>query len=186
MWVAPDLVWLLGQPHLSDYLAVRRDKVRRRTRDRSAQARRRMARRQRSLLRLEQSEAGIADTIDCLPLDPALAPLAARIRANPWFKDSFDNLPVAFRAGRARQAGRLAEPCRARLHRRARAALGADPDAGRACSASACRSSGRCRRCGVQRLTGDRFVFSCPSTDFRAHHPSLLRPEQLKGITIRN
>ena len=46
---------------------------------------------------LETKEAGIADTAECLPIDRKLKPLADAVRANPWFKDSFDNLPVSFR-----------------------------------------------------------------------------------------
>jgi hypothetical protein len=34
----------------------------------------------------------------------------------------------------------------------------------------------------VQRLSGDRYLFSSPSTDFRAHRPQLLRGDQLAGI----
>jgi hypothetical protein len=35
----------------------------------------------------------------------------------------------------------------------------------------------------MQRLSGDRYLFTCPSTDFRAHRPRLLRGPDIAGMT---
>src|SRR5205085_1535274 len=88
-----ELVWLLGQPQLSDYLDfVERKVVGGRELDPLALT---TEWREANDLyyELESAEAGIADTIECLPIDPALEPLAAAVRANCWFRESFDNLP---------------------------------------------------------------------------------------------
>ena len=88
-----ELVWLLGQPQLSDYLDfVAKKVVGGRSLDPYALA---AEWREANDLyyELEKEEAGVADTIECLPIDPALEPLAA-VRANSWFRHSFDNLPT--------------------------------------------------------------------------------------------
>jgi hypothetical protein len=176
-----DLVWLLGQPHLGDYLEFVASKT---VGGRAADPRK-LADEWRTAndlyYELEQSEAGIADTIGCVPIDPALEPLAAAVRANPWFRDSFDNLPVHFARVELDRLVISQNHVERGFTDAIGAALGAEPDA-----ASLFRFCLPLERAmppvRVQRLTGDRFVFSCPSTDFRAHHPRLLRPEELAGL----
>src|SRR5690349_19089891 len=90
------MLWLLGQPHLSDYLDLVATKV---AGGREIDARL-LTDEWRAANDLyyefEQSEAGIADTIDAAPIDAALTPLADAVRANPWYRASFDNLPASF------------------------------------------------------------------------------------------
>ena len=94
--VGADLIWLLGQPHLGDYLEFVATKVvgGRKIDPRLLAEEWRVA--NDLYYELEQSEAGVADTVEYLPLNPSLEPLADAVRANPWFRDSFDNLPVSF------------------------------------------------------------------------------------------
>jgi len=176
-----DLVWLLGQPHLGDYLEFVATKV---VGGRDIDPRR-LADEWRSAndlyYELEQSEAGLADTAICLPLDAALEPLAEAVRANPWFRDSFDNLPVSF----ARVALDTLVISQNHVERGFTDAIGAalgeapsDQDLFRFCLPLD-RPMPPVR---IQRLTGDRFLFSCASTDFRAHKPRLLRCDELNGL----
>src|SRR4051794_3739305 len=92
---AVPMVWLLGQPHLRDYLAIHETRVidGDTTDPRALTAEWRKA--NDLYYELEQSEAGIADAIDCRPLDRRLGRLAAELQANPWFRSSFDNLPYS-------------------------------------------------------------------------------------------
>jgi hypothetical protein len=176
-----DLIWLLGQPHLSDYLEFVETKV---VGGRKIDPRRLAAEWRAAndlYYELEQSEAGLADTAECSPLDTALEPLAEAVRANPWFQDSFDNLPVSFARVELDKLVVSQNHVERGFTDALGAALGAAPD-----------DADLFRFClpldrpmppvRIQRLTGDRFVFSCASTDFRAHHPRLLRPRELAGI----
>lgn len=176
-----ELVWLLGQPHLADYLQFVANKVPggRDIDARSLTAEWRAA--NDHYYDIEQAEAGVAETIECLPIEPALRPLARAVRANPWFKASFDNLPVGF------QKVELDKLIVSQSHVESTftgilgGTLGTAPT-----PAELFRFCLPLERpmppVRIQRLSGDRFLLTSPSTDFRAHHPTLLRPQQLKGI----
>lgn len=176
-----ELAWLLGQPHLSDYL----DFVATKVVGGERLSPRRLAAEWRAandiFAELETKEAGIAETAECLPLDRRLKPLADAVRANPWFRDSFDNLPVSFRRVE------LDKLIVSQVHvaRSFTESLGASlAGAGEERLFDFClpldRPSPPVR---IQRLSGDRFLLSSPSTDFRAHRPRLLRPAELAGVT---
>ena len=177
-----DLIWLLGQPHLSDYLQFVETKVvgGREIDARSLTAEWRAA--NDLYYDIEQAEANVADTIECLPIETKLRPLARAVRANPWFKASFDNLPVSI------ERVELAKLVVSQTHVACTftdalgGSVGTKPDA-----ASLFRFCLPLERplppVRIRRLSGDRFVFTSPSTDFRSHHPMLLRPEQLAGVT---
>ena len=176
-----ELVWLLGQPHLSDYLDFVSTKV-----VGGAQlSPRRLAAEWRAandiFAELETKEAGIAETAECLPLDRRLKALADAVRANPWFRDSFDNLPVSFRRV---ELDKLVVS-QVHVERSFTESLGASlAGAGDERLFDFClpldRPSPPVR---IQRLSADRFLLSSPSTDFRAHRPRLLRPAELAGVT---
>ena len=88
------LVWLLGQPSLSDYLEFVEHKVI----DGAVINARTLVEEWRTAndvyYELEKSEAGIADTAECLPIEEVLESLAAEVRDNVWYRSSFDNLPA--------------------------------------------------------------------------------------------
>ena len=87
-------IWLLGQPPLGDYLEFVRDMVV----GGAAADPRALTDEWRSAndyyYELEQSEAGIAEQVECRDLDPALAPLAEEVMADPRFRRAFDTLPT--------------------------------------------------------------------------------------------
>src|SRR3954463_14708594 len=92
-----ELVWLLGQPHLTDYLEFVKEKVV----GGEAASPRVLADEWRTANDLyhylEQSEAGFPAAADSLPLPRAMRPLADALGGYPYFRDTFDTLPVEIR-----------------------------------------------------------------------------------------
>ena len=176
----PELVWLLGQPHLGDYL----DFVKAKVVGGAGLDPRLLADEWRKAndvyAELEKSEAGYADETKRRPVDKALKPLVRRLEANPWFRDSFDNLPYAVE--------------RVELDRLVASQIHVE----RAFTSAflkrlaAMSEEEKFHFClpldkpqppvTVTRLSGDRYVFTSPSTDFRSHTPRLLRPEELPSL----
>ena len=87
-------VWLLGLPSLGDYLEF----VKTRVIDGSATDPANLASEwlaaNRYYQELEDVETGIADLAERRPLDPALADLAAEVKADPYFRQTFDTFPT--------------------------------------------------------------------------------------------
>src|SRR4051812_3622038 len=92
-----ELIWLLGQPHLSDYLDFVREKV---VGGETASPRA-LADEWRAANDLyhdlEVAEAGIADTADCLPLPKVLRPLAKSLAGYRYFRATYAPLPTEVR-----------------------------------------------------------------------------------------
>ena len=177
------LVWLLGQPHLRDYLAFYESKVI----DSDTADARALAAEWRAANdlygELEQSEAGIADTIDCRPLPRRLAPLAAELEANPWFRSSFDNLPYTI------ERVELDKLVVSQVHVETGFASAIAARLGERPSPSAlfrfCLPVEReLPPVAIRRLAADRYEFTSPSSDFREQAPRLLGPEQSAGLGV--
>lgn len=177
------VVWLRGQPHLEDYLAFQENKV---IGGENADLRALAARWREAndlYYDLTQQEAGIADTIDCRPLDRQLEPLAAAVEQNDWFKSSFDNLPYTI------ELVELDKLVVSQIHvedgysTAIAQRLGTAPE-----------PSELFRFClpierelapvEIRRLSSDIYQFVSPSSDFRAHDVTLLRGEQLAGMKL--
>lgn len=173
-----EISWLLGQPHLEDYL----DFVKRKAVGGSAASPDVLADEWRAANDLyhdlEQDEAGAADTIECRPLDRGLEELASALQAEPYYRASFDTLPTtivmveldklivsqtdianSFSQERARRLG--AQPTPEQLFRFCLPAKRENPPV------------------RIQRLGSSRYLFSSLSTDLRAHDLLLLRPGQV-------
>ena len=175
------MLWLLGQPHLGDYLDLVANKV---VGGRDIDARL-LADEWRTAndlyYELEQSEAGIADTIEARPIDASLAPLAEAVKASPWYRDSFDNLPASFLRVELDKLVVSQSHVECGFSDVLGTALGKEPD--EATLFHFCLPLDRpMPPVRIQRLTGDRFVFTCASNDFRAHHPRVLRPHELGSL----
>jgi hypothetical protein len=178
---AAELVWLLGQPHLSDYLDFVANKVvggadisQRRLTDEWRAA-------NDVYYDLERSEAGIAESAEVRALPAGLRPLARRLRRNPFFRDAFGALPTRIALVELDKLivsqTHVERPFTDALG----SGLGANPDPEalfRFCLPLD-RPSPPVR---AQRLSSDRWLFSSPSTDFRAHPLKLMRPEQLAAL----
>lgn len=176
-----ELVWLLGQPHLGDYL----DFVKHKMIGGADADPRRLADEWRAANDLyhdlERAEAGIADEVEWRDLDSSLDPLVEEVRADPYFRASFDTLPTSFAMV---ELDRLvvSQTHIANLFSEARArALGPDPEPEalfRFCLPTV-REQPPVR---IDRVSSERYLFSSESTDLRAHEPALLRPDQLAGV----
>ena len=175
------LVWLLGQPHLSDYLSFVRDKVI----GGDAISPRLLADEWRQAndlyYELEQTEAGAADGAECLPLPASLAPLAKAVLDDRYFRESFDTLPVEIRmvelsrlvVSQSNIGCDFADGLQRRL------AEARDPEALFRFCLPLDRPQPPVR---VRKSGKDRYVFTSPSTDFRLHPPAILEPGQVEGL----
>jgi hypothetical protein len=171
---ATELIWLLGQPQLSDYLSFVANKtVEGESRDPRALVEewRRANDRYRAL---EDREAGIADTIALRSPPKRLRRRIAAIEENRWFRRSFDNLPTEIlRVELDKLVVSQLHVERSAAFREV-AALGPDPDDAdllRLCLPID-RSPPPVR---VTRLSETRYLLASPSTDFRAHTARLVR-----------
>ncbi len=178
-----NMVWLLGQPQLQDYLHFCESKV---VSGDSLDARA-LTDEWRTAndyyYDLEKSEAGIADTIACRPLDRRLTRLASRLEANDWFRKSFDNLPYTIELVELDklvvsqiqvELSHVQSAVRALSKRPAPAEL-----------FNFCLPLEReMPPVSVLRLASNRYQFSSPSSDFRQHDPLLLRGAEIAHLKL--
>lgn len=178
-----DMVWLLGQPHLRDYLSFCESKVI----GGEALNPRMLADEWRTAndfyYDLETTEAGIADTIECRPFDRRLARLASALEANDWFRNSFDNLPYSFELVELDKLV-VSQLQVERGHLQIAAAqLGQRPapaDLFRFCLPVE-RELPPVR---ITRLASNRYQFASPSSDLREHDPLLLRGSEIAHLKL--
>lgn len=177
---AAELVWLLGQPHLSDYLDFVRDKVV----GGAAMPQRRLTSEWRAAndryYELEKSEAGEADECEVRPLPAELRPLARKVKASPFYKEAFGALPDRILMV---ELDRLMV-AQTHVERSFTDSLcaGLKPDADLETLFRFCLPLDRpTPPVRIQRLGEVRYLFSSGSTDFRVHPTALLRPGQIKG-----
>jgi hypothetical protein len=177
-----ELLWLLGQPHLGDYLDFVKHKVAGGREIDPARLTDEWRAANDLYYELEKEEAGIADAAECLPLDPALAPLADELRADPYYRETFDTLPCEVAmveldkliVSQTHVACRFSE-ARAR-------GLGPDPDP-EALFRFCLPLERTLPPVRIQRISSDRYLFSSPSTDLRAHEPCLLGRDQIANLS---
>ncbi len=176
-----DMVWLLGQPHLHEYLSFCESKV---VGGELLDARA-LADEWRAANDyygdLEQAEAGIADAIACRPLDRRLVRLAAELEANHWFRNSFDNLPYTIELVELDKLVVSQIQVEGSHVLSAAARLGARPT-----PAELFRFCLPLERelppVSITRLAANRYQFTSPSSDFRQHDPLLLRGADIAHV----
>ena len=176
-----ELVWLLGQPHLADYL----DFVNAKVIGGADIPQKRLADEWRAANdhyhRLEKREAGIADGIECLPLPERLRPLARRVKAHPHFREAFGALPTRIMMVELDRLIVSQTHVERQFTDSLCAGLGAEPDPEKLFRF--CLPLDRPQPpVRVQRLSSSRYQFASESTDFRAHPAVLLPPDQVKRI----
>ena len=177
------MVWLLGQPHLKDYLYFCETKVV----DGDKLDARELAEEWRTAndyyCELEQAEAGVADSIDCRPLDRRLKRLARELEANDWFRNSFDNLPYTI------ELVELDKLVVSQIHVECGFSQGIAARLGpRPSPADLFRFCLPLKRelppVAIKRLASDRYLFTSPSSDFRQHDPQLLRGADIAHLKL--
>jgi hypothetical protein len=172
--------WLLGQPPLKKYLDFVDDVgIREAVGDRASLVDAwRMANDYYD--ELEKQEASIADTIECMPLDASLAPLAAAMHADPRYRRTFDTLPTRIAMVELDRLVVCQNHVTQTFVEELKLKLGPGPDP---------QSLFRfCLPVGeysapvqIRSVDSKRFVFQSESTDFRFHEALLLRPEQIQN-----
>ena len=176
-----ELVYLLGQPHLHDYL----DFVREKAVGGAALSQRVLADEWRAAndlyFDLEQNEAGAADGAECLPLPAAMRPLARKLRRNRYFQDTYDTLPTEIRMVELSRLvvsqSSVSSEFSAELRRRLHPGM-PEEELFRFCLPTD-RPHPPVR---ARRASSDRWVFTCDSTDFRVHRTQLIKPERVKDL----
>jgi hypothetical protein len=176
-----ELVWLLGQPHLTDYLDFVREKVV----GGDAIVPRLLAEEWRAandlFHALEEEEAGIADAAQCLPLPKAMRPLARALKAYPYFRDTYDTLPVDIRLVELEKLIVSQSSVSAGFSGTLRDRLGGDPTP-EALFRFCLPTERDLPQARVRKLGRDRWLFTSDSTDFRLHHARVLMPAQVPGL----
>ena len=177
------MVWLLGQPHLQDYLSFCESKVvgGERLDGRALADEWRTA--NDYYYDLETAEAGIADAIACRPLDRRLSSLAAKLEANDWFQSSFDNLPYSIELVELDKLV-VSQIQVERGHVQAAVArLGSRPSPAELFQF--CLPIEReLPPVAITRLASNRYQFTSPSSDFRQHDPVLLRGADIAHLKL--
>ena len=168
-----ELIKLIGLPGLSDYLDFVRTRVLEGEKLEPGALVDEWRRANDHFHHLEQVEAGLADKITTHALPPALRQKRRALRANPYFRESFSDLPTTvemvelrhlvvsqesvgteFSHANANRLGRLSTP---------------------ATIFDFCFPLNRpLPPIRIQRLSDDRYIFVSDSTDFRAHNLTLL------------
>ncbi|MBV8739037.1 MAG: ParB N-terminal domain-containing protein [Alphaproteobacteria bacterium] len=171
-------LWLLGQPDLGYFLKFVRDRVVGGT-DLSPRTLADEWRRANDYYyELEESEAGIADQVECQELDRSLLPLAEQVIAAPWFRRAFDTLPITFAMVELDHLVVFQPNVTREFVDELKARLGPDPD-----QKSLFRFCIPLERpepaVKVQRLGSRCYQVSSESADFRFLEAAIFQPDQI-------
>jgi hypothetical protein len=171
-------VWLLGQPTLARYLDfVAKTVVDGEDADR-AELTSEWCVANDYYQELERTEAGIANQVACLPLNPSLEILAAQVKAHPQYRRAFDTLPTRFGMVELDKLIVCQKHVTLDFIEALKARLGGTPDL-----AALFRFCNPIESAGapveIRRVGSHRYVFRCESTDFRFQESKLLRHDQV-------
>jgi hypothetical protein len=172
-------LWLLGQPPLQKYLDFAEDLgIKGITENRATLVDEWRAAND-YYDELEKLEAGIADMIECHPLDPILAPLVAELVAEPHYRRTFDSLPTKIVMVELDRMVLCQNHVTRSFVDDLKLRLGPKPDLQtlfRFCLPLEKPSAPM----QIREAGSKRYIFRSDSTDFRFHEAVLLRPEQLQ------
>ena len=168
-----ELIKLIGLPGLSDYLHfVRTRVIEGETLEPSALVDE-WRRANDHFHHLEQVEAGLADKITTHAFPPALRQKRRALRANPYFRESFSELPTTVEMVELRHLVVSQESVGTEFSHANANRLGKLPTP--ETIFDFCFPLDRpLPEIRIQRLSDDRYIFVSDSTDFRAHNIALL------------
>lgn len=171
-------IWLLGQPLLRDYLRFVEESVL----DGDKASRALLTDEWRAANdyyeELAKTEAGIADTVECRDLDPALRHLAEAVSADARCRKTFDSLPTRFGMVELDKLVVYQIHVTGTFVNALKNRLGSNPDPSslfRFCLPLETQDA----PVHIQKVGSKRYVFRSQSTDFRFQEAILLRPEQI-------
>jgi hypothetical protein len=173
-------IWLLGHPPLRRYLDFVEDMViGGDTLDRAALIDEWRGANE-YYYQLRETEAGLADRVECRDLDSDLQPLAEEVMADPRYRHTFDSLPTCIGMVELDRLVVFQTHVTRDFVDALKLRLGPAPDP--ETLFRFCLPLGRPDApVRIQRVGSKRFVFTSDSTDFRFQEPVLLRPEQVQG-----
>lgn len=176
------LIKLVGQPGLSDYLHFHKNRV---VDGRKLNPRELVDEWRRAndhYHHLETAEAGLADKVTALPLPEPLKKMRRAIYAAPYFKQSFDALPVAIKMVELKKLVVSQSSVGTDFSGAIARKLGKRP--------SLEKLFGFCLPLDrelapvkLQRLNDDKYVFTSNSTDFRNHSIQVVAAEQIRKVS---
>jgi len=173
-----DEIRLLGQPPLRHYLNVVRDYAV----DGAAMNRAALADAWRAANdyyhELEENEAGIADELEVLDLDPTLEPLVEEAKKDPRYAYTFDTFPTRFGMVELDLLVVSQNHITRQFSDALQARLGPSP-APETLFRFCLPSETAAAPVEIREVGSRRYIFSSESTDFRPHDPVLLRPDQI-------
>ena len=176
-----ELVWLLGQPHLADYLDFVREKVI----GGDAMDPRTLADEWRAandyFHALEVAEAGIADAAECLPLPAEMSPLARALAKDRYFRDTYDTLPTEIRMVELSKLIASQSSVSPGFSGELRARLGPKPTP-QALFHFCLPAERPLPAVKARKVASGRWLFTSESTDFRLHRALLLDPAKIAGL----
>jgi hypothetical protein len=176
-----DIIWLLGQPPLQDYLHFVRKAVVGGADPRSLCDEWRDA--NDYYYELEQNEAGIADRVERRELDPPLIPLAEAVMVAPSFRESFDRLPTRIGMVELDRLVVFQPHVSCPFVDALKSRLGPAPtaeDVFRLCLPLGGRPDGDMQ---IRRAGSRRYFFSSESTDIRFHDAVILGADRIRDYT---
>ena len=177
-------VWLLGQPQLWEYLEFVKDSAVDGADANKADLTAEWMAANEYYQALENSESGIADQAECLPLDPSLTSAAEEVVADAKRRGSFSTLPIEFGMVELDKLILYQKSVTWTFVEAIAKRLGPAPDPETLfhfCLPLGDRDMPPVR---TQRLGSKRFLFRAPSSDFRFHGEVLLRPDQLNYLSF--
>jgi len=130
---------------------------------------------------LERDEAGLADDIEVFDLDSSLRPLVEEVMEDSRYRVTFDRLPTRFAMVELDHLVLYQTHVDLDFSEALQGRLGPSPDAERLFRFCMPPES-PAESVQIRRMGENRFVFASESTDFRAHEPTLLEPEQISGF----
>jgi len=173
-----DVIRLLGQPPLEDHLAFVYDSVVDGATIDRAELVDDWRRANDYYHELEESEAGIADEVEVRKLDRALRTLAEEVTTDPRYRYTFDTFPTRFGMVELDRLVVFQTHITRQFSDTLQSRLGPKPDQETLfhfCLPPEVPDAA----VQIRQVGSGRYVFSSESTDFRAHPPALLRPDQV-------
>ncbi len=173
-------IWLLGQPLLKNYLRFVEESALDGHKLDRAQLTDEWRTANDYYEELAETEANIADKVECKELNPSLERLAEAVRSDPRYRKTFDSLPTRFGMVELDKLVVYQIHVTGSFVNTLKARLSANPDPSSLfnfCLPLATPDA----PIRIQKVGSKRYVFSSESTDFRFQEPILLRSDQING-----
>lgn len=175
------MVWLLGQPHLEEYIAF----VKRKVIGGAAMPSRAVADEWRAAndhyYELEHTEAGDADSIEVRPLPASMERLVARLRTDRYYQATFDTLPTTVEMVELDRLVVWQGQIEDHFAIRRAKALGRKPGA-EALFGFCFPLERDLPPVTIRRIAADHYQFLSDATDFAALSPQLLAPDHFARL----